>query len=236
MTLEELRTVIEEKADEQYRNFHKGLLPGTERILGVRMPEIRKIAKSIAIKEGKEFLETAKEGITKEHAFHEEIMIEGLVIGYTPMSPVERFSYLNGFIPKICNWAICDCCCNTYKFMKKEQEKSWEFLQKYLSSREEYELRFGIVSLLEHFINDTYIDDVLQILSDIRHDAYYVKMAAAWALSVCYIKYSGKTSALVTENRLDDFTHNKMIQKICESFRVSREQKEELKKLKRKIK
>ncbi|MCI7179884.1 MAG: DNA alkylation repair protein [Schaedlerella sp.] len=236
MTLEELRTVIEEKADEQYRNFHKGLLPGTERILGVRMPEIRKIAKSIAIKEGKEFLETAKEGITKEHAFHEEIMIEGLVIGYTPMSPVERFSYLNGFIPKICNWAICDCCCNTYKFMKKEQEKSWEFLQKYLSSREEYELRFGIVSLLEHFINDTYIDDVLQILSDIRHDGYYVKMAAAWALSVCYIKYSGKTSALVTENRLDDFTHNKMIQKICESFRVSREQKEELKKLKRKIK
>ena len=97
-------------------------------------------------------------------------------------------------------------------------------------------MRFGIVSLLEHFINDTYIDDVLQILSDIRHDGYYVKMAAAWALSVCYIKYPGKTSALVTENRLDDFTHNKMIQKICESFRVSREQKEELKKLKRKIK
>lgn len=160
-------------------------------------------------------------------------MLEGLVIAYAKMELKERFFYLDRFVPKIHNWAVCDCCSNTYKFMEKYQEESFAYLETYLHSQREYELRFGIVSLLDHFINDSYIDRVLSICEHTRHEGYYVKMAVAWTLSVCYVKYPEKTRRLLKENTMDEFTHNKTIQKIRESYRVSREEKEELKSWKR---
>ena len=117
--------------------------------------------------------------------------------------------------------------------MEKYQEESFAYLETYLHSQREYELRFGIVSLLDHFINDSYIDRVLSICEHTRHEGYYVKMAVAWTLSVCYVKYPEKTRRLLKKNTMDEFTHNKTIQKIRESYRVSREEKEELKSWKR---
>lgn len=96
------------------------------------------------------------------------------------------------------------------------------------------EVRFAAVALMDFFLNDEYIDRVLEIYRRISLDAYYVKMGVAWALSVCYVKYPEKTLALLKEGALDPWTHNKAIQKCRESFRVSKEDKEMLKELKRK--
>ena len=88
--------------------------------------------------------------------------------------------------------------------------------------------------MLDFFINEEYIDQVLEILGKVRHEGgYYVKMAAAWAVSVCYVKFPEKTEVFLRKNLLDDFTHNKAIQKIRESYRVSKEEKERLKELRR---
>lgn len=230
----ELRKRLEELSEEDYRQFNQNLLPGTECVLGVRMPKIRAIAKETAKGDFRTYLREAKTLVGEEKgSSHEEIMLEGLVIAYADMSLKERFSYLDQFVPKICNWAICDCCSNTYKFMDKYQEESFNYIQKYLQSKREYELRFGIVCLLEYFLNEDYIDRVLDICGHTRHEGYYVKMAVAWTLSVCYVKFPEKTRRFLELNTMDPFTHNKTIQKIRESYRVSREEKEELKQLKR---
>ena len=230
----EIKKRLEQIAEEDYKKFNENLLPGTEHVLGVRMPKLRTLAKEVAKEDFRTYLDEAHEKISVDQgSYHEEIMLEGLVIAYAKMELEERFFYLDRFVPKIHNWAVCDCCSNTYKFMEKYQEESFAYIDKYLHSQREYELRFGIVSLLEHFMNDTYIDQVLAICECTRHEGYYVKMAVAWTLSICYVKYPAKTRMFLEKNTMDDFTHNKTIQKIRESYRVSKEVKEELKKLKR---
>ena len=230
----EIKMRLEQIAEEDYKKFNENLLPGTEHVLGVRMPKLRALAKEVAKEDFRTYLDEAHEKISADKgSYHEEIMLEGLVIAYAKMELEERFFYLDRFVPKIHNWAVCDCCSNTYKFMEKYQEESFAYIDKYLHSQREYELRFGIVSLLEHFMNDTYIDQVLAICECTRHEGYYVKMAVAWTLSICYVKYPAKTRMFLEKNTMDDFTHNKTIQKIRESYRVSKEVKEELKKLKR---
>lgn len=230
----EIKMRLEQIAEEDYKKFNENLLPGTEHVLGVRMPKLRVLAKEVAKEDFRTYLNEAHEKISADKgSYHEEIMLEGLVIAYAKMELEERFFYLDRFVPKIHNWAVCDCCSNTYKFMEKYQEESFAYIDKYLHSQREYELRFGIVSLLDHFMNDTYIDQVLAICECTRHEGYYVKMAVAWTLSICYVQYPAKTRMLLEKNTMDDFTHNKTIQKIRESYRVSKEEKEELKKLKR---
>lgn len=232
--VENIRMRLEQLSEEDYKKFNENLLPGTKHVLGVRMPKLRALAKEIAKGDFRAYLNEAYEKISADKgSYHEEIMLEGLVIAYAKMELKERFFYLDRFVPKIHNWAVCDCCSNTYKFMEKYQEESFAYLETYLHSQREYELRFGIVSLLDHFINDSYIDRVLSICEHTRHEGYYVKMAVAWTLSVCYVKYPEKTRRLLKENTMDEFTHNKTIQKIRESYRVSREEKEELKSWKR---
>lgn len=109
--------------------------------------------------------------------------------------------------------------------MKKDQEFWYAYLQKWLKSNREYKIRFGVVCLLDFFINETYIDVVLEEMKSIHHDGYYVKMAVAWAVSICYIHFPEKTQKLLKENSLDPRTHNKAIQKIRESLRISQKKK-----------
>lgn len=231
-------------AEPEYRNFNCKLLPGVakERVLGVRVPEIRKVARQIAKKDWKQFLgewevcEKETGGIGGTVLFYEEVMLQGMVIAAAKMEPEERLSYIEKFVPRIDNWAVCDTFCGDLKFADREGNRQlvWDFLQSYLMDSREYYLRFGIVMLLGHYIDEVYIDRVLVILEGIRNKAYYVKMAVAWALSMCYIKFPQKTEALLRQNSLDDFTQNKTIQKIRESYRVSKEDKQRLTALKRK--
>lgn len=109
----------------------------------------------------------------------------------------------------------------------------YEFVLPYLKSQNEYEVRFAVVILMQYFVTDEYINDVLKIYDDIRHNGYYVKMAVAWGISICYVKYRDITLEYLASCNLDDFTYNKSVQKMIESFRVSREDKEMLRSMKR---
>jgi len=216
-------------AEPDYAAFSSKLTPGAATMLGVRIPTLRTIAKEIASKDWKDYLQYAKDDT------FEEIMLQGLILGYVKKEPVENILfYLDSFVKKINNWSVCDCVCAGLKVSKKEQEKVWQYLQKYFRSTEEFELRFSIVMGMDYFINDEYVEDYLTIISNISHEGYYVKMAVAWALSVAYVRYPKRMYTYFTESKLDDFTHNKAIQKIRESFRVSQEDKEKLNRLKRK--
>lgn len=224
----QIRKRLEELADEEYRKFHTGLCPKSSKILGVRVPVLRNFAKEI-VKEGniEEYLENALDNS------YEEILLQGMVLGLWKTN-IEKFAkYLEKFIPKINSWAVCDVSVAGFKITKKNMEYMWNFLQKYLKSNKEFELRFAIVMLLDFYITDEYIDEVLQILNNIKNDEYYVKMAVAWTLQVAFVKFPDRTMQLLKNNKINDWTYNKALQKIIESYRVDENTKNEIRKMKR---
>lgn len=223
---EEIRSKLFNLSEDEYRNFHSKLCPNTENILGVRLPLLRNMAKDLAKNNWEAYLNNPY------NEYYEEIMIEGLTIGYIKTDINTRLKYIKRFIPKIDNWAICDSFCNNLKFTKKNLNEVWEFISTYLSSNKEFELRFAIVMMLHYYINEEYIDRVLHILNDINHEGYYVKMAVAWAISFTYIKFPHKTLVFLKNNNLDSFTYNKSLQKIIESTRVSNEDKDLIRSMK----
>ncbi|MEE1444826.1 MAG: DNA alkylation repair protein [Blautia sp.] len=225
-----IRSELQNHIDETYKQFHTSLVPGLTEMMGVRIPILRELAKKAAKEDYCGFVQDFQPEI------YEEVMIRGMMIGYGKFSIGEQQRELRKFIPLIHNWAVCDSCCTTYKFMKKNQEEWFSFFEPYLNSGQEYEIRFAVVCFLDFFIREAFIDRILSCFSNIHHEGYYVKMAVAWAISVCYVKFSEKTEEFLRKNTLDDFTHNKAIQKIRESYRVSKEDKERLNQWKRKEK
>ena len=223
----DLRDKLFELSDDKFKTFHSRLCPNTDNIIGVRLPLLRQLAKEIAKGDWRNFLSNSKE------EYYEEILINGLVIAYAKCDVEERLNYIESFVPKIDNWAICDSFCNTLKFVNKNKEIMWEFIQPYLKSYNEFEIRFAVVIILNYYITEDYINLVLKTLDNIKHDGYYVKMAIAWAISMCFVKFEEKTMAYLKDNSLDDFTYNKSLQKICESLRIDKNTKELIKSMKR---
>ena len=225
-----IKKMLLEQAEENYREFSSGIIPDVHNILGVRLPALRKIAKEI-YKNGnwQEFVNSA------ESEFMEETMLRGILIGLIKDKPEKILEYVKNFVPQITNWAVCDTFCNSLKFTKNNKELVWEFLKPYLKSKRDYDIRFGVVMLLSFFIEEDYLDEILNLLENIRHEGYYVKMGVAWAVSICYIKFPEKTLKFLKNCKLDDWTFNKSIQKIIESYRVDKSTKETLKKMKRRI-
>lgn len=228
MKVEKVREELQGIADEEYRAFHSKLLPGTENILGVRVPELRKLAKRIAKEEWREYFDAAPD------MYYEEDMLRGLIVGYAKMSLEERLERIRQFVPAVKNWAVCDCVCSGLKFTKENREAVWEFLQPYFVSDKTYELRFAAVMALDYYVDEVYAPEVFRYFNGIKNHDYYVQMGVAWAISVFYVHLPEMTEDYIKTNQLDDFTHNKAIQKICESYRVDKETKNRLRMLKRK--
>lgn len=219
--------------DEKYREFHSKLIPGVEsKFLGIRVPILRKVARKLVKGDFRGFIRCTDERFVEDNIY-EVNMLLGMVIGLAKMEFEERLCYLDKFVPKIDNWAVCDITVGDMKSIKKNKDKMYEYVQKYLNSDREYEVRFAVVVLMQYFTDEDYIDAIFQIYDNIRHDGYYVKMAVAWAISVCFVKFRNKTLDFLDASNLDDFTYNKSLQKIRESNRVCKEDKDIVKRMKR---
>ena len=207
-------------ADVEYKTFHKKLIPNVseEKIIGVRIPQLRKIAKCL---DNDDF----------GWDYYEEIMLHGFYIGYKKLDLPQRLNMLDEFIPKIDNWAVCDCVCSTLKFVKKNQAEFLDFLQKYMYSDKEYDVRFAVITLMDYYLDDEYIDYTLNYLKNIRSEYYYVNMGAAWAFCTAFSKYKDKVLPLLENRQLSSEIHNMTISKIPDSYRVDKETKEYLKTL-----
>lgn len=215
-------------AEEDYRRFAAKLLPGIPHILGVRLPKLRALAKKIARSDWRTYLDQAT-----EDSF-EEVMLQGMVIGCLEADTEEILSRAAEFVPKIDNWSVNDSFCSGLKLAEREPERVWDFLQPYLSSETEFALRFGVVMLLNFYVTPAYIDRVLARLDALSPRGYYAQMAAAWALSVCFIRFPQQTMPYLQNSRLDRFTYNKALQKITESLQVDAAAKAMIRAMKRK--
>lgn len=227
--LEEIREELFNLQDLKYQKFHAKLCPGVDNIIGVRAPELKKLAKKILKQDAFKYIEE------QNKEYYEEIMLEGILIASCKTTLENKFKYLDKFIPTINCWAITDSCAASFK-LSSEKDKMWNYLEKYQNSKEEYELRFMIVMWMDHYLTDDYIDEVLKRIDRIKSDDYYVKMAIAWLISIAYIKFPQKTLNYLNNNNLSIWTFNKSLQKIIESNRVSKEEKALIKSMKKKIK
>lgn len=221
--MDELEARLRALADEKYRKFNEGLIPGSEgRSYGVRMDDLRTIAREICKGDYQAFLADAPEEI------HEYLILKCLVAAMVRCPLTEKLAYVEELVPKLNNWAVCDCLCSAFKDARKDRAQVFAFLEPYLQSNAVYELRFVVVMLLSHFRTDEYIDCVLAILASVEHEDYYVRIATAWAFSFCFISHRDKTLALLEQKALPPWVQNKAIQKCRESYRVAEADKEML--------
>ena len=226
---EKIRKKLFAMQDLKYKEFHSSLCPNVDNIIGVRVPALRQYAKEL-------YLNNELKNIEIGNKYYEELVIQGMIIGFQTKEPIEKVTkQIKEFVPKINSWAVCDVFCAGLKITKKYPNEMYNLIKEYLKSEKEYELRFAIVMLLNYYIKDENIDKTLEILDNIESDKYYVKMANAWAISVCLIKYYDRTFEFLNTTKIDNFTYNKAIQKAIESYRITDEQKNNLRKIKRQV-
>lgn len=224
-----LREQLLNMAEPGYRDFHAALVPGVGNILGIRLPLLRGIAREIARGDWRAFL------AGDDVLYYEERMLRGLVIGYARCTPGEKLEYVARFVPEIDNWAVCDCFC--WRLKAAERTPMWDFIQPYFHAEREYELRFAVVMALGNFVDVEHLEKLLELLGGIRHEGYYARMGVAWAVSVCFIKFPERTMRWLREAcPLDDWTFNKSLQKIVESYRVTDADKAAVRAMKRRAK
>lgn len=212
--------------DEKYRDFNSKICKTKYKMLGIRLPVLRKIIKEIMKTDYLEFLKVIKNN------YYEEIMLEGLVIANIKDEKL-FFKYFNNYIKKIDDWSICDSVCNSLLILKNDRDKYFTYFKQLVLQDDEFTSRVGLVTILNFYIEEEYLEEIFSILNQIVSDKYYINMAEAWLICELYIKESKRTLEYLKNNKLNTFTHNKAIGKIKDSYRVSKEEKEMLNKLKR---
>lgn len=209
--------------------FYEDIIPGAKPILGVRMRDLRILAKRIAKENYREFLDENPADI------FELEMLQALVIGYARDDISVLLDYFEKTVPRLHDWSVSDSLCQNFKLARKYRPEVWARISGYFASKKEFEARTAAVMLLSHYLTDEYIERVLAVLNSLRTEEYYASMGAAWAVSSAAVKYPERTLRFLgsPECRLDKGTFNRSIRKICESYRVSAEFKDAVRKLRR---
>ena len=195
-------------------------------IIGVRTPALRQLAKELSKREDvSKFLEDVP------HKFFEENQLHAFIL--SGMKDAEScIRLVDEFLPYVDNWATCDQM--SPKIFKKHKQLLLEYVDKWIRSDHTYVKRFAIGMLMEHFLDEDFKTSYLTKVSKIRSEEYYVNMMIAWYFATALAKQYDDTLPFIEKQKLDKWTHNKSIQKAVESYRITPEQKEYLKTLKRK--
>lgn len=222
MPYQQLLIELESCADENYRAFHKKLLKNDNvKLMGVRIPVMRKIAKK--------YIDSIDELLTFPDEFYEVTFIKLTAVS---MLKYEEFIlYIDRCVALIDNWATCDCFAP--KCIKSHRNEFMPYIRKYAGQNGEFYQRFALTALLHFYVEDDYAETIFALSERSDTSLYYVHMAVAWLIAEALVKIYDKAKSFLLENTLDKKTHNKAIQKACESFRLSNDQKNYLKGIKR---
>ncbi len=209
--------------DEKYRDFQSKLVPNIpkESIIGVRTPDMRKIAREIkGTEEAEQFLSQLP------HKYYEENLVHFFVIAMIKDFD-ECVEAVEIFLPYVDCWPVCDQ--SSPKVFAKNHEKLLPLIKKWIGSDHVYTSRFGIRMLMNEFLGEDFKPEYLEWVADVKGDDYYIKMMVAWYFATALAKQYDASIVYIEERRLEPWTHKKAIQKAVESYRVSDEHKEYLK-------
>lgn len=223
-----IKTILYNHQDEKYGDFISKLIPTLprEKFIGIRSPEYKKILK--------ELKEVPEEEIqtflsTLPHDFHEENALHISLIN--KCKDFEKcIEMIEAFMPYIDNWAISDGLAP--KEFEKNHQKLVPYIKKWMNSSEPYTLRVAMILIMKNFLDDDFNIEYLEMAAKIRSEEYYVNMMTAWLSAEALVKQWNSAIPFIQDHRLDKWTNNKAIQKACESYRITTEQKEYLKTLK----
>ena len=213
--------------DKTYKDFHSKLMPtiNSDSIIGIRVPVLRDYAKKLFKENSIESLNSFLKNLP--HEFYEENNIHAFII-----EKINNFDecifYLENFLPYIDNWATCDML--NPKIFKTNYEKLLEKIYQWINSDSVYTVRFAIGMLMRYFLDEKFETKYLDLVASINSEEYYINMMRAWFFATALAKQYEQTFPYIKNYSLDKWTHNKTIQKAKESFRISKVQKEELKK------
>ncbi len=211
--------------DKGYREFHSGLIPTIDKdtIIGVRVPALRKLAKELDEKTATTFLQKLP------HKYYEENQLHAILL--SAIKDYEQcLSVVNIFLPYVDNWATCDVL--RPKIFAQHHKELIKEIPLWLQSGKTYTVRFGIEMLLVHFLDKDFRKKYLDWVAEIKSEEYYVRMMQAWFFAEAAAKQYEAVLPYFEKHRLEPWTHNKAIQKVCESFRDAKDRKVYLKKLK----
>lgn len=222
----EIQKKLYKMQDESYKSFNSKLIPCLpyEKQIGVRVPDIRLLAKEIrGTDEAAVFLNSLP------HRYFEEDNLHGYLLEYisdfdTALDMTEKF------LPYIDNWASCDTI--TPKVFGKDPARLYERIKVWLKSEHTYTIRFAVNMLMKFFLDEIFTDEVLRLVAEIKSEEYYVNMVRAWFFATAVAKQREAALCYLSERRLDKWTHNKTIRKCAESYRISEEDKKLLKEMK----
>lgn len=222
-----IRELLFGAADTEYKEFHKKLMPGIDekRIIGVRIPELRKLAKRITEEnEATDFLEELPHYYYEENNLHAFLLERIKDYG-------ECITKINAFLPYVDNWATCDSM--RPDCFKKNKEKLIKEIYKWLGSKHTYTVRYGIVLLMTLYLDESFKEEYMKKVSLIKTDEYYINMAVAWYFATALAKQKETALEYLKNEILPVWVHNKAIQKATESLRLTNDDKVYLKQLKR---
>lgn len=214
--------------DLEYKDFHSKLIPNInpKLVIGVRTPELRKFAKSLSSDESKDFMAKLP------HEYYDENNLHAFLIEQIKDFD-ECISALNKFLPFVDNWATCDMM--RPKVFKKHLPELLEQIKIWIESADAYTVRFGLGMLMCYYLDDEFEMEYLNLAASVKSEEYYVKMMVAWFFATALAKQYDAAIDFIENRHLDKWVHNKSIQKAAESYRITKEQKDYLKTLKRKL-
>ncbi|MBQ2695457.1 DNA alkylation repair protein [Candidatus Saccharibacteria bacterium] len=223
----ELQTELTSYADDAFRSFAMKGIPSERPFLGVRIPKIRAIVKTISFDRLTSFIKI-------EPYVFEEVLARGMMICRLDFK--ESLPWFDSQIEYIDDWCNCDTFCTSYaKLIHNHETEFFENkIEALLKSNLDYTVRAGLVFLLASYVKPEYLNVIFDRIEILRnHKAHYVRMAIAWLIAECFIKYPSTTTDYLTTSYLPDWTFNKVISKICDSHRVNEDAKAFLRKMRK---
>lgn len=214
-----------ELRDEQYKKFNAGLLPTVDpdTMIGVRTPALRKLARQLAGEsEGEEFLTALPHAYFEENCLH-AFMLESM------KDFAQCVQALDNFLPYVDNWMTCDLM--SPKVVQKDFPKLLEKVKEWIHSKETYTIRYGLNMLMKYFLKERFEPEYLELAAKIRTQEYYVQMGIAWFFATALTYQYEAAVIYLEEKRLEQWIHNKSIQKAVESRQISAERKDYLRTL-----
>ena len=209
--------------DYEYREFQVKLVPNIspDSILGVRTPDMRKIAKEVSQSD-------ERDSFLKElpHKYYEENLVHFFIIS-TIKDFDECIAAVETFLPYIDCWPVSDQ--SSPKVFKKNHNKLLPYIRKWIASDHVYTARFGIRMLMNEYLGDDFKEEYLELAASNKGEDYYLKMMVAWYFATALAKRYDESVKYIEERKLDEWVHKKAIQKAVESYRVSDEHKQYLK-------
>lgn len=233
---EDIRKELLNMSESGYRKFSASLIPGVENMLGIRLPKLRTLAKEIAKGDWKEAIE-------EEDYYFEEKMLRGMVLGYASSYLDEMLPYIEAFIPLVDNWSVCDSVFMGMTIFQKDRERTWKFIEPYLKSDKEFEIRVAVIIMMQHLlkcdkngkkisrlrkvtkdnlsdvheVKGLYLDRIFKEMEQIDTSGYYASMAVSWLIAEAFCLFPYHTFQFLKDCQLDERTYRKAIQKINES-------------------